>query len=147
MTYADCVPILLLDPVRRVIGLVHAGWRGTALRIASKTVAAMRHHFGCRPEHVIAAIGPSIGQCCYPVSGEVSAAFRAAYGDTAEEFHTGAHLDLWSANRYDLESEGVPCHQIENPELCTACNTHTFFSHRAEDGATGRMGACMGLVA
>ncbi len=145
MTFADCVPILLWDAERRVCGLAHAGWRGTALRVASATVRVMRDHFGCDPASVSALIGPSIGPCCYTVGAEVVSQFQDGYGEAASRLLDGGRLDLWESNRLDLQSAGVTSSSIEVTGICTSCRKDLFFSHRAEQGLTGRFGAAIGV--
>jgi polyphenol oxidase len=143
LRFADCVPILLYDPVRRVAGIAHAGWKGTASQIAARAVEAMQRLHGSRPADILAGIGPSIGPDHYLVGDDVAQTMRAAYGAAAEKFlarHAdGSHLDLWSANETALRTAGVE--QIEIAALCTACHTEDWFSHRAEHGRTGRFGA------
>jgi len=142
ITAADCVPVYLYDPVRRVIGMVHAGWRGTVLGIAAAAVRAMRAHYGCDPADIHAAIGPSIGPCCYEVDEAVTEPVRRYFGDRAEHLlrpsaREGRHmLDLWAANRLDLLAAGVGTVHVAG--ACTACQRDRFFSHRAEAGAAGR---------
>ena len=148
MRYADCVPILLFDPVRNAVGLVHAGWRGTLARIAHRTVRAMTDRFGCLPHNVHAGIGPSIGPCCYQIGPEVVARVHATLGQGTDllqqsEASGHAHLNLWIANRDQLSKAGV--RQIEMARLCTACRTDLFYSHRAQGGRTGRFAAIIGL--
>lgn len=148
MRFADCVPVLLYDPVRPAIGLVHAGWRGTMADVVGSALRAMAETFGTQAADVQAAIGPSIGPECYQVGSEVVDATRAAFGTIDNFVHYAAdgsaHLDLWAANRKALERAGVE--QIEISGLCTACHTDEFFSHRAEHGRTGRFGAVMALT-
>ena len=140
--FADCVPLVLYDPVRRAVGLAHAGWRGTAQGVAIGAVHAMAQAFGSRPGDVIAGVGPSIGPCCYEIGPEVAARIRAGFqeGDSwlVPQTTGTIHLDLRAANRQQLEVAGVG--QIEVSGLCTACHTDEFFSHRAEKGRTGRFG-------
>jgi YfiH family protein len=147
LRFADCVPVLFYDPVRRAVGLAHAGWRGTVACIARETVRRMVDVFGCRPADIRAGIGASIGPCCYEVGDEVVDAVRAVFPDAPHLLsHQGSgrwHLDLWAANRYQLGLEGVT--EIEVAGLCTACRTDEWFSHRAEKGRTGRLGAVIGL--
>ena len=147
MRFADCVPVLLFDPVRPAIGIVHAGWRGTLADATGVAVRAMTHAFGTRPADVQAAIGPSIGVECYEVGAEVVAATRTAFPDAADLIHVQpdghTHLDLWTANEYALRRAGVE--QIAISGLCTACHTDLFYSHRAEQGKTGRFGAVIAL--
>jgi len=145
MTFADCVPVLLWDRENRACALIHAGWRGTALRIASTTVEAMKDSFGTNPIRIEAGIGPSIGPECYPVGESVRDEFVNAYGQKAEDFFAEAQLDLWQANRFDLESVGVRTDNIDIAGICTACHRDEYFSHRADSGSTGRFGACIGI--
>ncbi len=147
MRYADCVPILLADPVRRVVGIVHAGWRGTVLGVAHRAVVQMAACYGSRPEDILAAIGPSIGPDHYEVGQEVVAQVQAAFDEQAEALlpRPGGrvHFDLWAANRWWLEQAGV--RHIEVAEICTACHLEDWYSHRAEKGKTGRFGALIAL--
>jgi YfiH family protein len=140
--FADCVPLVLYDPVRRAVGLAHAGWRGTAQGVAIRAVRAMGQAFGSRPGDVVAGVGPSIGPCCYEIGPEVTARIRAGFqegdGWLVPQITGAIHLDLWAANRQQLEAAGVG--QTEVSGLCTACHTDEFFSHRAEKGRTGRFG-------
>lgn len=150
MNYADCAPILLVDPVRRAIGLGHAGWRGTVADVAGAMVGAMRSEFGSDPADLRAAVGPSIGPCCYEVGPDVITAVGNAYADPKSllPYPNGGqrpHFDLPEANRRQLRAAGVPAEQIEMAGLCTACRTDLFFSHRAENGRTGRFGALLML--
>ncbi len=136
---ADCVPVLLADPVKRVIAAVHAGWRGTALQIVSKTVLKFISEFSTCPEDIIAAIGPAIGPCCYEVDLRV---FEAMNGDDRQHVfkQTGTDqwkLDLAELNRRQLLKAGLPEKNISAARLCTACRADLFFSHRKE-GRTGR---------
>ena len=147
--FADCVPLVLYDPARRVLGLAHAGWRGTVRGVAVEAVRAMTQAFGSRPAEVVAGIGPSIGPCCYKVGPEVAAQVRAGFQEGESWLLSQAsgpiHLDLWAANRQQLEASGVG--QVEVAGLCTACHTEEFFSHRAEKGRTGRFGVMAVLSA
>lgn len=136
---ADCAPILLLDPVRSVVGAVHAGWRGTAALIAARAVEAMRVEFGTGPGDVVAAIGPAIGECCCRVGEDVAGAFSKNLGGTFCRGRDGVlHADLHGANRRALETAGVRPSNIHAIDLCTACNPALFFSHRRDRGGTGR---------
>jgi len=146
LRYADCVPILLFDPVHRVIGVNHAGWRGTVLNIVTKTVQVMIDAFGTRPRDLVAGIAPSIGPCCYLVGDDVIARVRGAF-ENADSLlvsnANGAHLDLWQANAQQLRALGVE--QIEIANICTAHHTDEFYSWRAERGNTGRFGALIAI--
>jgi hypothetical protein len=150
MRFADCTPLLFYEPRRSAVGLAHAGWRGTVQNIAAATVKAMVKQFGCQAHHLIAVIGPAIGPCCYEVGPEVMAAAEEAFSEAKSLFtrRNGradhAYFNLWEANRRQLAAAGVK--QIIQSELCTACRTNEFFSHRAEHGRTGRFGIVIGLT-
>ncbi len=139
---ADCVPVLLIDVKRRVIGAVHAGWRGTAGNIVSRTIDVMVAHFSCNPDDVTAALGPSIGPCCYEVDETVMRVWDDEQSSTPyfRPAREGGKwmLDLSLANAAHLESRGVPRNRIARAGLCTACRQEHFFSHRAAGGRTGR---------
>lgn len=147
MRFADCVPIYLYDPVHSALGLVHAGWQGTARRAASAGVQAMRTHFSSNPRNILAGIGPSIGPDHYQVGRDVVKVFRENYGSDADRFFHGPKdlikLNLWDANRLDLQQAGVE--EIETAGICTACYQEDWFSHRGAEGRTGRFGAVFGL--
>jgi hypothetical protein len=148
MRYADCTPLFYRDRRRGVIGIAHAGWRGTVQGVASRTVRAMTQAYGCDPADVEVGIGPSIGPARYQVGQEVVDAVQAYFGTTDglvryDADDGTAYLNLWEANRLDLERAGVE--KIEISGLCTAENTHEFYSHRAEKGQTGRFGAVIAL--
>ena len=141
--YADCVPVLLADLETGAIGLAHAGWRGTVANIGAKTLAAMGEAFGTKPENVLAAIGPSIGACCYEVDD-----FVRDQASGYEEFFApkggGTYqLDLWGMNAKQLQEAGVPAENITVAGICTNDNVELFCSYRAEQGKTGRMGVCL----
>lgn len=147
---ADCVPLLFCDPVRRVVGTAHAGWRGTVQNIAARTVEAMAARYGSRPGDLLVGIGPSIGRCCYevdePVLGPLRDALPDDYHDLIEPVREGhARIDLWESNRLLLLAAGVPAGNIEVSGLCTACNKETFFSERALGRPSGRFGAVIAL--
>ena len=149
MRFADCVPILLVDPKRQAIGIVHAGWLGTVRQVLRTAVRQMATAFGSQPMDLQAGLGPSIAGHHYPVGAEVVAAFRQSFGESAEAHLSngseGTHLDLWSASVQLLNEEGVE--QVEVCGLCSACLTDDWFSHRSEHGATGRFGALLALKA
>lgn len=153
MRFADCIPILLHDPVRGAVGLAHAGWRGTVKNVAGAVVEAMVSELRCSPETIMAVIGPAIGPCCYQVGQEVIQAVETAFprrdpaGDDSARLlspHDGrrAYFDLWEANRQQLIAAGVG--RVVVSGLCTACHADRFFSHRAARGHTGRFGVVMG---
>jgi len=147
MRFADCVPILLYDPVRKVVGIAHAGWMGTIRGTVRAAVEAMQTRFGSKPADIQAGIGPSIGPDHYQVGLDVVSKVRQAFGSDASgllaERDGSTFFDLWAANRQLLELAGVG--QIEVAGLCTACHTDDWFSHRAEKGRTGRFGAIIAL--
>ncbi len=149
MRFADCVPILAYDPSRPAVGVAHAGWKGTLHGIAQRLVETMEQDFGTDPGGLVVGIGPSIAAHHYPVGPEVADAFRRSFGTAASQFLDLAngelHLDLWGANRWQLEQMGVA--HIEISGICTACRTEDWFSHRAESGKTGRFGALLNLAA
>jgi polyphenol oxidase len=151
VTAADCVPVFLYDPVRRAVGAVHAGWRGTVAGICAEAVAAMARTYGSCPGEIIAAVGPSIGPCCYEVDDVVAAPLTSYYGELAANCLTPVSgkagkymLDLWEANRQDLLRAGVGNAQISG--ACTACGVDRLFSHRAEAGTAGRGAAVIALI-
>ena len=146
---ADCVPILLYDPVRKAIGAVHSGWRGTVVGVVMRTVEAMRDEFGCRPADLMVGLGPSIGPCCYEVGPEVIAAWEALGVDPERravvERQPRPYFDLWTANELTLGAVGVPAANIERAGLCTRCLSERYFSRRAGVGYRGLLGALIAL--
>ena len=148
MRFADCVPILLFDPVKKVIGIVHAGWQGTYKDIAGAAIRKLSQCYGSDPGDVLAGIGPSICQNCYMVGIDVYQTFIEHYGQEAEQFFDrrgqSLYLNLWEANRYNLLRVGVT--KIEVSEICTGCHPEMWYSHRAENGKTGRFGVLMQLL-
>jgi len=148
LRFADCTPVWMYDPVHRAIGLAHAGWRGTAAGTVRETVQAMASAFGTHPRDVLAGIGPAIGPCCYEVGPDVARAISETFPEMASQVleargETKWHLDLWTANCEHLRRAGVT--QVEVAGVCTACHTDEWYSHRAEHGRTGRIGALLGL--
>ncbi len=145
---ADCVPILLCDPEKQVVGAVHAGWRGTAEAILQKTIHTFCDKFFSNPAHILVAIGPSIRQCCYEVDGEVIRAVSHATGNGAY-FRTKGDkfcLDLASANLLQALTMGVPEDNIWISDDCTFCNPEKFFSYRFSKGLAGRQAGFIGLI-
>lgn len=147
MRFADCVPILLYDPIVEVVGLVHSGWQGTVRKIVKKTVSSMSRNFGCKPEDIIAGIGPSISVNHYSVGQEVEEAVRDSLGingDKVLRLENGlVKFDLWEANRILLLQSGV--NRIEIANVCTASHPEDWYSYRGEGGRTGRFGVAIGL--
>jgi YfiH family protein len=171
---ADCIPVLVADRKKRAVAAFHAGWRGTLARIVENGVGRMRLEFGSKPEHLIASIGPGIGQCCYSVGDEVQEQFESQFPYAPELFHEvydsdpvkekypmlfltarapghsdigpAMHLDLVEANRRQLLAAGLKKGSIFVTGQCTGCNTDRFFSHRIERGFTGRMMSVIGIA-
>jgi YfiH family protein len=140
VSVADCVPVLLADPRSGAVAAVHAGWRGSLARIAARAVEALVRAHGARPEELLAAVGPSIGPCCYEVSEDLARQFREAFGDAA--LPAPRRLDLWHANAAALAEAGV--RRADVLRRCTSCERERFFSHRRDRGRTGRQ---VGFVA
>jgi len=133
---ADCIPVLLVDERRRVVAAVHAGWRGTAARIAADAVALMGRRFGTSAGDLHAAIGPGIGECCYEVGAEVAERFGG---------QGSGHIDLAAANRRQLEESGVTPRRIYASNLCTMCRGEEFDSFRRDREKAGRMYSFAGI--
>jgi len=143
---ADCVPMILYDPIKRVVGVTHAGWRGTLQAIAQKTVRVFQRDFGTSPQDMVAAIGPSIGPCCYEVGPSVLSQIEHLWGTSKgyvrkESSGDKEHFDLWEANRRQLMRAGIPTGNIEIAKICTHHHPDLFFSYRHAKGKTGRFGA------
>jgi len=140
---ADCLPIFAYDPVHKVVGIAHAGWRGTLSKIAKALIRTMWDRFSTSPWDVLVALGPCVGVCCYNVGEDVANRFAAGFASTAPwlsaHVNGGWALDLREANICQLVSIGVRRENIFSAEHCTACNTDIFFSHRGEGAPTGRM--------
>jgi YfiH family protein len=159
---ADCSVILLVDPAHQAIGLAHAGWRGTSEGVVLQTLAAMSRTYDTSPEECFAAIGPTIGPCCYEVDEPVRQAFRAnpsnplaeeiarfstvRVPDDARGERESLRLDIAASNHALLVACGVPASQIEVADLCTGSHTNPFFSHRVKGGPTGRFAVALGLL-
>ncbi|MGB7339784.1 MAG: peptidoglycan editing factor PgeF [Phototrophicaceae bacterium] len=148
MRYADCVPLLFHDAKKQAIGLAHAGWRGTVEGMGKNMIHAMQTAYGSRPADIHVVIGPSISPEKFQVGEEVVAAFEAHFGTLdglmqRDPDDGTAYIDLWEANRRDLVASGVE--NIEIAGICTYQTTEDFFSHRAENGKTGRFGVVMQL--
>lgn len=148
---ADCVPILIYDPVKKVVAAVHAGWRGTVKKIVINTVEAMQNHFHCNSTDLLVGIGPSSGPCCYEVGEDVKQEVEKAFGSTIGvmsdmKSNSKYHFDLWQANKNQLLGCGVKETNIEVSALCTQCNSEIFFSSRASGGVTGRFAAGISLL-
>ena len=166
LSFADCTPIALYDPVTHSIGIAHGGWRGTARGVVLATIGAMVEHFGSSPRNIYAGIGPAIGPCCYEVSQNVQDLFmgREQFADmpTQEQYRglvresavfstvslpdkESLRLDLWETTSRQLLMAGLLPEHIEVAGICTACHVDQFFSHRAEHGKTGRFPMILAL--
>lgn len=145
--HADCLPILLADRRRRVVGTIHAGWRGTLADVASATVRAMSSTFGTDPTDVVAFIGPGIGVDHYQVGDDVAASFERAWPGAGVVHRRGdrPHVDLKRTNAWQLTLAGVPPDRIETSPLCTVSDGDRLFSHRGQGAETGRFAAIIGI--
>jgi uncharacterized protein, YfiH family len=140
VTTADCVPVLIYDPIKNVAAVVHAGWRGTVARIAGKTIRLMVEKFGCNPEELVAAIGPSIGPDAFEVGADVADEFlRNGFAQTILPNNHKPHIDLWLANKQDLMEAGLQPHRIEIAGICTFTEHDRFFSARRLGVKSGRL--------
>jgi YfiH family protein len=167
---ADCAPVLVVDPKKKVVAAIHAGWRGTLQRIVTKAVGQMQMEFGCNPKELLAAIGPTIGGCCYEVGTEVASAFAAKFTNADEffdELRTGDEpnplqwlnmmppghqpppknviLNLPKANKLQLLEAGIPEKNIFVTTLCTSCDVSQLFSYRKERNHSGRLLSVIGM--
>ena len=167
---ADCAPVLVVDPKKRVVAAIHAGWRGTLQRIVTKAIGQMQMEFGCNPKDLLAAIGPTIGGCCYEVGTEVASAFAAKFSNANEffdELRTGDEpnplqwlnmmppghqpppknviLNLPKANKLQLLESGIPEKNIFVTTLCTSCDVGQLFSYRKERDRSGRLLSVIGI--
>lgn len=147
--FADCLAIFLFDPVNKVIGLAHAGWRGTVLKIADKTLKKMVEDYETDPADCFVALSPSAGPCCYEVGEDVAKSVRKSFGCCSGLLipnNKGKwNLDLWNANAKVLQEAGIKKENIIISRICTICNQNMFFSYRGSGGLTGRMAALIYL--
>jgi len=144
---ADCVPILLYDPVKQVAGAIHAGWRGTAANIAGITVLKMISEFGCSPSDISAAIGPCIAKCCFETDADVAVAMKDALKEESGLCYTRSDnkyfVDLKEANRILLKNVGVENTTISDE--CTSCSSDKYWSHRKTKGQRGSQAAIIAI--
>jgi len=141
---ADCVPILLFDPKKEIVAVIHAGWKGTAQQIAIKTIEKMKENFQSNPQDIIAGVAPSIGKCCYEVDWNVAKNFKDidnAYDKKGDKYM----LDLPHINKIQLLESGLKEDNIELSNICTACEVEEYFSYRKENGCSGRFMSIIGL--
>jgi YfiH family protein len=154
--YADCVPLYFFDKVKRVIGLAHAGWKGTVGQIAKAMVTTMNETYGCDPQHIYAGIGPSIGDCCYEVDEYVMSRVRETLVELGGDIDINviaspssnegkSMLNLKELNRMIMIKAGILAEFIECTTWCTSCHPDQFFSYRKEEGTTGRMASWIGM--
>jgi YfiH family protein len=144
--YADCVPLLLWHKAASVVGVAHAGWRGTAINVAARAIDAMSE-LGGDPAGITVGIGPSIGPCCFEVGHEVAVQIPGVDQASSVGSNGRPYVDLWELNRLQCVAAGVPEHQVEVANVCTRCNPDMYFSHRVMGYPAGRFGAAIGLLA
>lgn len=140
--HADCTPIFFYDEVKKIIGMAHAGWKGTLLNISGNMIDNFVSKFDSNPNHIKVVIGPSLGQCCFEVDEDVKERFL-----TANKFYENFmlikglkyHFNLWEINKYQLLNKGIKIENIEISSLCTKCRNDLFYSHRAQKGIRGLM--------
>ena len=150
-SYADCVPLFFYDPVRKVIGLSHSGWRGTVGKIGRRTIDTMADNFGSDPSDILAAVGPSVCMDCYEVSADVITKFKENFGEETwtdifyEKPNGKYQLDLWKANEHILLGSGIREEHIAVTNLCTHCNSRILYSHRAAGDKRGNLCAFLAL--
>lgn len=150
--FADCVPLYFVDPVKRVIGLSHSGWRGTVGKMGKVTVERMQGTFGCEPKDILAAVGPSVCQDCYEVSEDVIERFRENFASSCQEQlyyrkENGKYqLDLWKANELVFLEAGILPEHMAITNLCTHCNHRILYSHRAMGNERGNLAAFLALM-
>ena len=143
---AVCVPVFFLDRKKKVIGLVHSGWKGTALRISAKCVEKMIKEYGSDHADILVGIGPSIGVCHFEVGDEVADVFRDTFGYAVLEKHEKWHVNMQKAIEISLLEKGILKENIINAEICTYCNSDLLFSHRKTNGKRGVMAGIMELI-
>jgi polyphenol oxidase len=152
LSFADCTPILLYDPVKNVIGNIHSGWRGTAQKIGQKAVQKMISDYGSKPEDIIACIGPCIGKCHFEVDEDVKNIFEQAFSylnrncDIIEKRENKYHIDTTLINRLMLEECGLQSTNIIESKICTVCNSNVIHSYRAQKDRAGRNIAVLGMT-
>ena len=162
-SYADCVPLYFVDPVKKAIGLSHSGWRGTVGKIGKNTVQLMQENFGSKPEDLLAAVGPSVCMDCYEVSEDVADAFKEEFGaEISQDDSTSGYswngksilmnkgngkyqLDLWGANRLVLLDAGILPEHLAVTNVCTKCNPDLLYSHRVMGDKRGNLAAFLSL--
>ena len=150
-SFADCVPLYFVDPVKKAIGLSHSGWRGTVGKIGKRTVEMMGEYFGSDPADILAAVGPSVCMDCYEVSGDVIEKFRQVFDEKLwpelfyEKENGKCQLDLWKANELIFLESGILPEHMAVTNLCTHCNSEILYSHRAAGDKRGNLCAFLAL--
>ncbi len=144
--YADCVPLFFLDPEKKVIALSHSGWRGTVKNIAAKTVNKMVRDYSSKPSDILAAIGPSIGECHFEVSDEVAEIFEDTEGGVTKKVNDKYYVNLQKTIENQLISSGIEEKNLTVANICTYCNSDLLFSHRKTNGKRGSLAAIMELI-
>lgn len=145
--YADCVPLYFLDPVKKVIALSHSGWKGTVKRIGAQTIAKMKNIYGSQPGDILAAVGPSIGECHFEVGREVAEIFHREFGEeTVRDYGGRPHVNLQRAIFSQFLQAGISENNITMSDICTYCRHDLLFSHRQTGGKRGSLGAFMELI-
>jgi YfiH family protein len=135
---------LIADPVQRISGAIHAGWRGTVDRISSNVIDTLSHTFGSRISGLIAVIGPGIGECCFEVGPEVATQFEKLFPER-NDLQGRTRINLAEANRRQLEEAGIPADRITVVDQCTCCGAEEFHSYRRDRDASGRMVSAIGI--
>ena len=146
--FADCLPIFLFDPLKRIIAVVHSGWKGTMGKIAIEAVKGMQQQYQVDPGSIQAFIGPGIGPCCFEISRDLADQVGGEFHerqDVLQEQNGSVFWDLARSNYYLLQKAGLKSDNIIVCELCTRCRQDLFFSYRGAGGLTGRMAAVIGL--
>ncbi|MDI6689656.1 MAG: peptidoglycan editing factor PgeF [Actinomycetota bacterium] len=143
--FADCVPIAIVDPIKRVIGIAHAGWKGTYLGISSNLANLMMSRFNCQASNLLVFMGPCIGPCCYWLESTKLDRFKREF-PRLMEVHQNGSFDLEALNIKQLEGVGIPRQNIYSADICTSCNTDLFFSYHAENCKTGRQAGLVALL-
>ncbi|QSX04769.1 peptidoglycan editing factor PgeF [Sedimentibacter sp. zth1] len=147
-THADCTPLFFYNPKLKIIGVAHAGWKGTLYKIAENMIDVFVHNYNSKPEDIIVGIGPSLSQYCFEVDIDVAELFinvDEKYKDFMYGKGSKKYIDLWAINEYLLVKSGVKKTNIENMKLCTKCNMDLFYSHRGQHGERGIMASVMQL--
>jgi len=142
VTTADCLPVVLFDPIKNVASIVHCGWKGTSSKIVYKTLTILKERFGCSFKNILATLYPCIGECCYEIKEDVAEKFQRAYLSKKDK---KLYLNLKKANTGQLVEAGVTFDHIETIKSCTMCDSKSFYSYRRDGSFTGRHLTFIGL--